>query len=288
MFKVRARERELGIAFPSSVIYPLDNLFLATVKLGYIARAAGIFRVNRIIIYNEVKNKEHTKLQDIAYDILDYISCPQYLRKIEFRLKPHLKYAGILPPLKTPNHLVEKSISKVKVNSLREGIVTRIRGELAEVELGLEKRFFLKVKGKEKVEVGKRKLFRIKDIENLEVELAGENELKDEYWCFKTEKTNLSLGEMLKKEKDTLKIGTSRLGVPFYEVKQKIRDSRTKKVLVVFGSPKRGLAEILGEEKINLYDVFDVVVNTAMNQGVATIRTEEAIFISLALINEVA
>lgn len=289
MLKVRARERPISIAFPSSVIYPLDNLMLATVRLGYIARAAAIFRVSKVIVYNEKDNEVFRKLQEISYEILDYLSYPQYLRKIKFKVKPHLRYVGLLPPLKTPSHLVAKNLREAQLGDIREGIITKIIGSKAEVELGLGKKFFLKLganKINSKVSVGQRMLFKLKDIKNLEVEVA-EEQPKD-FWCYKVEKAPSSLGALLKNSKASFKVGTSRLGMPFYKAKDAIRKGYEQKgILIVFGGPKRGLREILLEEKINLYDVFDVVVNTAKDQGVATIRTEEAILISLAVINEV-
>ncbi|MBO3757716.1 MAG: hypothetical protein JTT14_01225, partial [Candidatus Brockarchaeota archaeon] len=98
MLKVKAREHPLYIAFPSSVIYPLDNLMLATIRLGYIARAAAIFRVSKVIVYNEKNSEVFRKLQEISYDILNYLSYPQYLRKVKFKVKPYLRYVGALPP----------------------------------------------------------------------------------------------------------------------------------------------------------------------------------------------
>lgn len=289
MLEVKARDHPISIAFPSSVIYPLDNLMLATIRLGYIARAAAIFRVDRVIIYNERDNETHRKLQEISHEILDYLSCPQYLRKTKFKVKPHLRYVGVLPPLKTPNHLVAKNLSDVRLGDVREGIITRLSGSKAEVELGLGKKFFLKLdanKNRNKVKVGQRMLFKLKDIKNFEVEIASEEPRN--FWCYRVEKCSSSLGVLLKSSEAFFKVGTSRLGVPFYKVKEMIKKGYEQKgILIAFGGPKRGLKEILHEEKINLYDVFDVVVNTAKDQGVATIRTEEAILISLAVINEV-
>lgn len=288
MFEVSARKRSVSVVFPSSVIYPLDNLMIATIRLGYIARAAAIFRVSRIIVYNERDNEVFRKLQEISYEILEYLSYPQYLRKIKFKMKPHLKYVGALPPLKTPNHAVARKLSEVNLGDVREGIITKISGSKAEVELGLESKFYLKLNNKDnkEVKVGQKMLFRLKDIKNFEVETAEER--KDKFWCYKVEKTPLTLGTLLARSKESFRIGTSRLGTPFYSAKETIKKgSEEKDLLIAFGGPKRGLKEILLEEKINLYDLFDVVVNTAKDQGVATIRTEEAIFISLAVINEV-
>jgi predicted SPOUT superfamily RNA methylase MTH1 len=56
-------------------------------------------------------------------------------------------------------------------------------------------------------------------------------------------------------------------------------------VLVTFGSPRLGLTEILSQEGKTPGDVFDFFINTVPAQNVATVRTEEAILISLALLN---
>jgi hypothetical protein len=60
---------------------------------------------------------------------------------------------------------------------------------------------------------------------------------------------------------------------------------RAKSVLLAFGSPTRGLFEIARDEGINLNDTMDFVVNTIMFQGTETIRTEEAVLASLAILN---
>ncbi|MBO3757715.1 MAG: hypothetical protein JTT14_01220, partial [Candidatus Brockarchaeota archaeon] len=178
---------------------------------------------------------------------------------------------------------------EVRLGDIREGIVTKISGSKAEVELGLGQKFFLKLnayKGISEISEGKRMLFKLKDIKNFEVEVAKEQ--PKNFWCYKVEKAPSSLGDFLRDSKYFFRVGTSRLGLPFYKAKDAIKKGYEQKgILIAFGGPKRGLKEILLEEKINLYDVFDVVVNTAKDQGVATIRTEEAILISLAVVNEI-
>ncbi len=56
-------------------------------------------------------------------------------------------------------------------------------------------------------------------------------------------------------------------------------------VLMAFGSPKMGLRDILKHENKAPEDVFDYFVNTVPNQNVSTVRTEEAILISLGIFN---
>jgi len=56
-------------------------------------------------------------------------------------------------------------------------------------------------------------------------------------------------------------------------------------VLVAFGSPKQGLREILAHEGIKMEDIDAMTINTVPHQGTETVRTEEAIYITLAVIN---
>ena len=56
-------------------------------------------------------------------------------------------------------------------------------------------------------------------------------------------------------------------------------------VIILFGSPSAGLYEILELEGLNLDEIADFVVNTIPLQGVETVRTEEAVYASLAIFN---
>jgi predicted SPOUT superfamily RNA methylase MTH1 len=58
-----------------------------------------------------------------------------------------------------------------------------------------------------------------------------------------------------------------------------------QRVLVAFGAPSRGLHEIAQEENLNLCEMVDFVVNMVPMQGTVTIRTEEALLASLAILN---
>ena len=50
--------------------------------------------------------------------ILQYVECPQYLRKRLFPMHPDLQFAGLLPPLDAPHHLRRGDVS-----CYREGVV---------------------------------------------------------------------------------------------------------------------------------------------------------------------
>jgi hypothetical protein len=49
-----------------------------------------------------------------------------------------------------------------------------------------------------------------------------------------------------------------------------------------------GLHEIAAQEKLTLEEVADFVVNTIPCQGTETVRTEEALYASLAILNTFA
>jgi predicted SPOUT superfamily RNA methylase MTH1 len=84
-----------------------------------------------------------------------------------------------------------------------------------------------------------------------------------------------------------LKIATARVGDNFMDVAGAIGEkwSVSQRVLVAFGAPSRGLHEIAEDESLKLADLVDFVVNTVPNQGTATVRTEEALLASLAILN---
>jgi predicted SPOUT superfamily RNA methylase MTH1 len=57
-------------------------------------------------------------------------------------------------------------------------------------------------------------------------------------------------------------------------------------LLVVFGAPRSGLPEILKSEGYNI-KTMEFVVNCFPNQGTKTVRLEEAILGTLAIINHI-
>ncbi|MEM2064783.1 MAG: putative RNA uridine N3 methyltransferase, partial [Candidatus Caldarchaeum sp.] len=60
---------------------------------------------------------------------------------------------------------------------------------------------------------------------------------------------------------------------------------RGGRVCVAFGAADRGLRQIAEELELDLGTLFDVAVNFAPGQGVKTIRTEEALAYTLAILN---
>ena len=61
--------------------------------------------------------------------------------------------------------------------------------------------------------------------------------------------------------------------------------AESRSIFVAFGSPRDGLQEILSQEKRTVEETFNYNFNTVPDQGCETVRTEEAIHATLALLN---
>jgi predicted SPOUT superfamily RNA methylase MTH1 len=61
--------------------------------------------------------------------------------------------------------------------------------------------------------------------------------------------------------------------------------SGTKSIIALFGGPKRGLSELVSREQSLLKQHVDFWVNTIPDQGTETVRLEEALLISLGILN---
>ncbi|KPV62762.1 MAG: hypothetical protein AOA66_1218 [Candidatus Bathyarchaeota archaeon BA2] len=99
--------------------------------------------------------------------------------------------------------------------------------------------------------------------------------------------SDVPFGQLAKNQPFDLVIATSRYGAPFTEVADKLARylKKSHKILVAFGAPTQGLNEILAHENLKLNEVAHFTVNTIPNQGTETVRTEEALYASLAMLN---
>jgi predicted SPOUT superfamily RNA methylase MTH1 len=280
---------KLCVAVPASLVADTPHLREKTAKLGSVARACAIFGVHEVILYHDDSQQGQ---QDARFceQILTFIETPQYLRKRLFGLNPSLKYAGILPPLQIPPHDVPRSIRECQEGDAREGVVITRRGDSLDVDVGLERA----LESHGTIQVGTRVTVRITGLgKNLVGEIEDSNkmsisqpDIQPIYWGYRVSKTE-SLGKVLKERLWGLKIGTSRYGAPVQEVLPSLSKAlkTSQRVLVAFGSPRMGLREILKRERLDPNVVFDFFVNTAPGQQTATVRTEEAVLVSLGILN---
>jgi hypothetical protein len=80
---------------------------------------------------------------------------------------------------------------------------------------------------------------------------------------------------------------TSKQGEPLgkfeQELKQQLKDAPS--VLIVFGSPNRGIFEILKDERRHPKEFTKYVLNFFPKQAVETVRLEESVLGCLSLLN---
>ncbi len=277
MFKHKHR---LTIAIPQSLFSETPHTREKTMRLGFISRCFSIFKVDEIIIYRDRNGYFDNAL--FLSKILNYLNTAPYIRKIIYPLTKDLKYVGILPPLCISHHLV--SNDSVQEDEIREGVVLSYKGNKAIIEIGLRTPVIMEVN--EKLPIKKKLLFKVKFINNkLKLELVNKNELRD-YYGYSVKVTNSSLPKVLSKFKG-LKIATSKHGVSIKKIWiDLLNDLKSmNSILLAFGSHFEGLYEICLREGVNLDDVVNYVTNFAPDQGTQTIRTEEALYITLSILN---
>lgn len=262
--------RRLGVAFPDTVLEERSSLRDKTVKLGIIARACAIYGVDVVEVFRDPRG--HGELMLIK-KVLEFLETPQYLRKRLFPLDETLKYAGVLPPLRIPSHKAMVPVQGMKMGETREG-VTNADGT---VDIGLEERPRLEGSSKPNV----RLTVQVKSKSPLTVVPIAREEVQD-YWGYRVE--SKSAEEVFSDRRFGLRLATSRLGDPLSDRLSEIRASlgQAAGVKLVFGSPSRGLFDIVGPDLANK---SDFVLNLFAEQHVETVRTEEAIFAGLGLVN---
>ncbi len=277
-------KKKLSIAIPASVISDTPHLREKTAKVGLIGRTAAIFRVDEIIVYPDNPKADQRSDMEFIGLLLNYLETPQYLRKRLFKLQPNLEFAGILPPLRTPHHPLSGKTKHLKVGEYREGMVLSETKEGLLVDIGVQQPALLR-----------QKQFAMDDRLTLQVVKVGENVevqpvSRDEvplYWGFRVRVEKRPFGEMVHGGEFDLRIATARVGDNFMDVAGRIGEkwSGSLRVLVAFGAPSRGLHEIVEDESLKLPDLMDFVVNMVPAQGTVTVRTEEALLASLAILN---
>jgi predicted SPOUT superfamily RNA methylase MTH1 len=284
--EARGRYRlKVAVALPSTALAEANSLLEKTIKVGFMARALAIYKVEQLVIYRD----ETEKIDERALlgKLFNYLACPQYLRKKVFPLDPNLRYVGLLPPLNTPNHPIEKSVKDLPKVCYREGLVVDKAAEryLADVGIGASLAF----QSSRKLKRGDRVILRIvkRGDEIIEVREVKRDEVPH-YFGFVVDVTDLNLKGLISSfKRDALIIATSRYGREVHRELQNLLELMRKynKLLLIFGSPFRGLYDIARREGFDLDDEVHMTLNFVPSQGTKTVRIEEALYSTLAIIN---
>ncbi|MFP4627225.1 MAG: putative RNA uridine N3 methyltransferase [Natronomonas sp.] len=269
-----------SVLVPSSVTREAEDKREATRKLGYVARAATIFRVDRLVVFPD-REGERRFGGGFVHTVLSYAATPPYLRKEVWGRRDELEYVGVLPPLRIRSQTGSGSNGS---GSLRQGIVTEVGPDgRVRVNCGLQHPISLPAPAGE-YEEGERVTIRVSSRRPVRAKLVDESPPG-----FAVERAGID--ESLARPDAGVRIAASRLGEPLSvdqlgQLVEQVADGLT----VTFGAPERGLPEILdcepGEETFDdePETQFDLWLNTVPKQGSDVVRTEEAMFATLAVL----
>ncbi len=264
---------KLSVAIPESALSDDSLKIDKTRKISVLARACSIFRVETIYVYQDGDNKQDGSLLVM---ILKYLETPQFLRRRLFPKMNDLKFAGVLQPLKIPSHITPANSKKINRGDVREGIVVSIKGKRF-VDVGINQLvpFF------GKTPIGKRVTVQFKEGHpKFSVKEIDKNEVQD-YWGYSV-KERANLFSLLNEWKGNIII-TSRKGKTATKEQIAKYTKSDQSVLIVFGSPEKGVQEILRGKMKNVQNAK--TLNFFPDQATQTVRLEEALLGTLAIIN---
>ena len=295
------RPKTISIALPGSIVDNCQTRELQSYVAGQVARAAAIFQIDEVIVFNDsppTAIKPRWNPNVFLARILQYLETPQYLRKALFTMQKDLKYAGILNPLDTPHHMKREDITP-----FREGVVVNrpAKSSRSWVNVGLRREALIdySIPPKTRVTVkmgGCREGSSLADAEpkpygtrGTPVAFTAPKAEAKLYWGYQTRlATSLSAvwEECPFKAGYDVTIGTSERG-DSNVLDENFAIPSCKHLLVVFGGVHGLEVAVDADNKLEVPGkdarcLFDMWVNTCPFQGSGTIRTEEAILISLA------
>lgn len=312
--------RTVSIALPSSILQNAQSAELQMYVAGQVARAAAIYRVNEIVIFTEQgaapRSRRGPSLDAEAATeffsmILRYVETPQYLRKHLFPVTPQLRLVGLLNPLALPSH-----VSRTEYSRWREGVgvgrhtmpahQTQKHGlpPTRYVDVGLER--FVEVD--RAVGINTRVTVDMtpsgddesyskcpgKHLYGRVVDRDSPAQIDGTYFGYHVRTAGTLAGVFYGSEicdQYDLVVGTSERGVVLGDEDGLRALPRYQHALIVFGGV-HGLEhaassdEEIGKAGVeDVGDLFDFYINTCDKQGSRTIRTEEAVLISLAVLS---
>ncbi|XP_048876472.1 putative methyltransferase C9orf114 homolog [Brienomyrus brachyistius] len=298
--KKRGRPYTVSIALPGSVLDNAQSPELRTYLAGQIARACTVFCIDEVVVFDEcgedpksvegefkgVGKKGNACVQ--LARILQYLECPQYLRKSFFPKHQDLQFAGLLNPLDSPHHMRMDEEAE-----FREGVVLDRpckpgKGSLVNCGMRKEVQIDKQLQAGLRVTVCLSKNQRPDGRVFKGVVVAPHVPRSDAgfYWGYSVRLASCLSNvftECPHKNGYDLTVGTSERGSnvdhfmlpPF------------KHLLVVFGGVQGLEASVDADQNLDIADpsvLFHHYLNTCPNQGSRTIRTEEAILISLSIL----
>ena len=283
----------ISILIPSSIVDNAQSKELRTYLIGQLSRTIGIFKVSEVIIFHDKLKSSSKDHLNFFIKNLQYLETPQYLRKTLFPYSQDLLTSGLMNPLDASHHLRIDQWCKY-----REGCVLNrpVKDDSSWVNIGLRKdcKINKKLPPNTRVTV---KLNEdafddgLKFYTGVPVSMREPFEKAGIYWGYVVrvcERFEEVFDESIYGEKYDFVIGTSDKGENYRNVEY-TKHKEFKHCLIVFGGIE-GIEGMLDDDEHanmkgdDVNGMFDVYVNTCVGQGLRTIRTEEAIMITLSVL----
>lgn len=232
---------------------------------GRLARAAAIFGVDHITIYrdDDPKSDEQENAR-LLKKYLEYAECPPYLRKALIPYDPDLEYANIMPALQIISHGYS--------DEFREAVVEQVEDGESVLDAGLD----ADVRVSEPLSEGERITLHMG-----EEPTVIDPDAIEGFWTFTVEETRDDLGTVIDGLEQPV-IGTSRKGEPL----SSFAESRFvhEDVALAFGSAWRGIPALIDRGDCT-GDQFAAMINFVPGQETKTVRTAEAVPVTLGITN---
>ena len=314
------RRYTVSIAIPGGIITNAQTMELKTALAGQIARAAAIFNVDEIVVFDEdadaprqaagehsrygpgeEKNGGFSEGNVFMARLLEYLETPQYLRKRVFPMHRDLRYVGLLAPLDCPHHLRIDDDAPY-----REGItLTQTEAESVAageplknktvVDCGLRRKCVVdrKIPENTRVTVAMRKTSSKagKEKNLIECDVVSPTTPREKlgyYWGYRVRMADSISAVFTEAPFEggyDVTLGTSERGKDLAKVAPEL--TKFKHLLVVFGGVAGLEHAVERDPKLELAgdcveELFDRWVNVAPDQGSRTIRSEEAVLLTLS------
>ncbi|KAL2100050.1 hypothetical protein ACEWY4_004444 [Coilia grayii] len=300
--KSNGRSYTLSVALPGSVLDNAQSPELRTYLAGQIARACTVFCVDEIIVFDE--HGEEAKNTEGEYKgvgkkgkacvqlarILQYLECPQYLRKAFFPKHQDLQFAGLLNPLDSPHHMRMDEEADFREGLVLDRPCKADKGSYVDCGMRKEVQIDKQLKPglRVTVKLNKNQESGCKRYRGVVVAPHVPRTEKGLYWGY-TVRLASSLSAVFTecpfKDGYDVTIGTSERGSNADD----ITVSPFSHMLVVFGGLAGLEASVDADNDLDISDpssLFHLYLNTCPTQGSRTIRTEEAILISLSILRQ--
>lgn len=218
---------------------------------------------------------------------------PQYLRKALFPIHSNLRFAGLLNPLDCPHHLrMDEDFPYREGITLDSKLDSKIPKDYTLVDAGLKRKIVVshKIDPGIRVTLSMKKSYPYKK-KYINAEIVNSStprETMGYYWGYNVRSAN-SLSAVFSESPYEngydLSIGTSERGIAFDEIKDDFPGF--SHILIVFGGVAGLEAAVDADQNLDIggdraQELFDKWINVCPAQGSRTIRTEEALVITLA------